>query len=42
MTIEQNVQEASRLAVALWGALRAAGAAPGRIRNWGRLFDLGN
>ena len=29
------------IAVALWGALRAAGADPRRIRGWGRLFDIG-
>lgn len=28
------------IAVALWGALRAAGADPRLIRGWGRLFDL--
>ncbi|NQW10420.1 MAG: aspartate/glutamate racemase family protein [Alphaproteobacteria bacterium] len=28
------------VSVALWGALRAAGADPGVVRGWGRLFDL--
>ncbi len=26
------------ISTAVWGALRAAGTPPGRIRGWGRLF----
>lgn len=29
------------VSVALWGALRAAGADPGAVEGWGRLFALG-
>ena len=37
---ETGVVVLDSIAVALWGALRAAGADPRRIRGWGRLFDL--
>ncbi|HEY9567118.1 MAG TPA: hypothetical protein VIR38_03435, partial [Thalassobaculum sp.] len=29
------------VAVALWGAIRAAGADPAVIEGWGRLFEIG-
>lgn len=38
---ETGVVVMDSIAIALWGALRAAGADPRRIRGWGRLFDLG-
>lgn len=38
---ETGVVVMDSIAVALWGALRMAGAEPRRIRGWGRLFDIG-
>ena len=37
---ETGVTVLDSIAVALWGALRAAGVDPRRIQGWGRLFDL--
>ncbi|HYF06988.1 MAG TPA: Asp/Glu/hydantoin racemase [Acetobacteraceae bacterium] len=37
---ETGVAVLDSIAVALWGALRAAGADPRRVRGWGRLFTL--
>lgn len=38
---ETGVIVMDSIAIALWGALRAAGADPRRIRGWGGLFDFG-
>lgn len=38
---ETGVVVMDSIAIALWGALRAAGADPRRIQGWGRLFAIG-
>jgi maleate isomerase len=37
---EAGIPVLDSVALALWGAIRAAGGDPSRIRGWGRLFGI--